>query len=764
MKIEKSSIIPVLGVVGTFAFLFIIILLIYSFYKKELNEAIYTSVLTETKKRLETKVSSFFSLIKRESEAINESLRITLKENVDNAYLTSYSIYSYCKKRGCPDSAIKLLIKNSLKNYRFWHGNGYIFIGELKGKVVLNPFFPEIEGKNMWNWKDLTGTFVYRKFAEIALYSPNNEGFVSYHWYKPGTKVEKKGLAFVKLFKPYGWIIGGTVYAYQVEKELKRHVLSTGKALHSFVISYKDRGKFPFLKSLTLEQLKKGVFLTYRRNFYFISYYPKWKWIIGAYVPNSELLHQVYYLRKQFLVNANRNLLFSIIFVLAIIVLASVSLFKYNSKLNEIEIIEKLKKSRKELLRLTRSLRLTAYKDEVSGLFNRKKLIEDLSKIDVSRNIHFALINIRNFKNLNELFGFEEGDRVLREFGRELKRRVKGKCKECLVYRIRGDKFGLLACNFNDAQFIELVSKIIRELEIKEFEVGGIKFRLDVVAGISKSRENFLVESEIAEEEAKRKGVSLLVFDKVLEHKYLELENNFKIFNYLKEALKEDRVIPYFQPIQEISSGKIVKYEVLMRIETPEGILTPAQFLDVAKKIGIYRKISRTLIHKALEVAKEKGVMITLNLSSEDISDRNMVNWIIAALKRYGVADKVCFEVVETEAFSELKFLENFYHRVKELGAQLAIDDFGSGYSNYHYLVTIKPDFVKIDGSLISKLLESKEVEKMVRYIVMFCKDIGIETVGEFVSSKELYKKLKELGIDYAQGFYIGKPEPEIRV
>ncbi|WP_456456966.1 cache domain-containing protein, partial [Thermovibrio sp.] len=370
MKVKENSIIPVFGVIGAFTFLFGIVLFLYSFYKKELNEAIYTSVLTETKKRLETKVSSVFGLIERESRVMNKTLKETLKENVDNAYLMSYSIYSYCKKRKCPDSVIKLLIKKSLENYRFWHGKGYIFIDELKGKVFLNPLFPQIEGKSLWNWEDLKGTFVHRKFAEIALYSPDNEGFITYYWYKPGTKKETKKFAFVKLFKPYGWIIGGTVYAYQVEDELKKHVFNVGKAFNAFIISYKELSKFPFLRNLNLEQLKNGVFLTYRDRFYFVSYYPKWKWIVGAYVPNSELLQQVYYLRQQFLINANKILLFSTVFILAIIVLASVSLFKYNSKLNE--IIEKLRSSKRELLRLTRSLRLTAYRDDVSGLSNRK--------------------------------------------------------------------------------------------------------------------------------------------------------------------------------------------------------------------------------------------------------------------------------------------------------------------------------------------------------------------------------------------------------
>jgi len=125
----------------------------------------------------------------------------------------------------------------------------------------------------------------------------------------------------------------------------------------------------------------------------------------------------------------------------------------------------------------------------------------------------------------------------------------------------------------------------------------------------------------------------------------------------------------------------------------------------------------------------EKGIRVSVNLSTEDISSRETVEWIVSALKHYDIAEKVCFEVVETEAFSELKILEDFYFKVKELGSYLAIDDFGSGYSNYEYLATVKPDFVKIDGSLISKIPRSKEVEKLVKHIVAFCKDLEIKTI-----------------------------------
>jgi EAL domain-containing protein (putative c-di-GMP-specific phosphodiesterase class I) len=307
------------------------------------------------------------------------------------------------------------------------------------------------------------------------------------------------------------------------------------------------------------------------------------------------------------------------------------------------------------------------------------------------------------------------------------------------------------------------MERLIRSLELHEFEVNKIKFRLDVVSGISKNRDNFLIEAEIAEEEAKKRNLNIFVFDEELKRTYESLEKNLKIAMKLKQALEEKQVIPFFQPIVELSTGEVLEYEALMRIKSPEGYLSPGEFLSVAKKIGIYRKLSRALLEEAFRKSAELGIRISVNLSTEDISSKNMVNWIIGKLKNYKIAEQVCFEVVETEAFNELKILEEFFYKIKEVGALLAIDDFGSGYSNYEYLATIKPDFVKIDGSLISKIPTSKEVEKLVKHIVMFCKDLEIKTIAEFISSRELYEKVKELGVDYGQGFYFGKPSPEIK-
>ena len=735
----------------------------YYFFEKEIQGAIYTTTVAESKKKLSSTVDSAVEMSKTEEKLFVQMAKEEIKSEVENAWAVANAIYLFCKSRGCSKRETAVLIRRALSKVRFFNGEGYIFIDSVKGKVVLNPAYPEIEGKSLWNWKDLRGTYVHRKFEEIALYSPSGEGFVSYYWYLPGSKKTDLKISFIKYFKPLNWIIGAGFYRSYVESKVKEHVLKTLTPFNVFIIDL-DQNKisqFDFLKGLKTSDLKDGVLIEYQNKIYYVKYFPDWNWIVGSYVTGNDLLQTVYYLKEQFLTRVNTALGVSSIFVALIVVAASLGLYRSNREL--VKTVSFLRKREKELRSLSRRLKLTAFKDEITGLPNRKKLLDDVNTLRTSRNLHFALVNIRNFRDVNELFGYEEGNTILREFGRELRRVVKKKERRCSVYRVRGDKFGVLGCDFNDAGFIDLIQRIIRNLEVKDFTVGDISFRLDVVAGISKNPDEFLIESEIAEEEAKNRGIDLYVFDEELKEKFKNLEKNVRIATEIKKALEEDRVIPYFQPIVELSTLKPVKYESLIRIVKSDGtLLNPGDFLPVAKKISIYRRLSRAVLEKAFRIAAEKGVNISVNLSAEDIAGSSMVDWIVAAIKHYEITERVCFEVVETEAFSDIKSLESFYFKIKELGSSLAIDDFGSGYSNYEYLATVKPDFIKIDGSLITKVVTSKEIEKLVAHIVQFAKELEIKTVAEFVSNEEILNKVKSLGIDYGQGFYLGKPSPEI--
>ena len=735
----------------------------YFFFKKEIQNAIYTTTVAESKKKLSSTIDSAVDMAKAEEELFFQMAKSEAKNEVENAWAVANSIYLFCKSRKCSKKETVSLIKKALSEIRFFGGEGYIFIDSIKGKVILNPIYPQIEGKNMWNWKDIKGTYVHRKFEEVVLYSSSGEGFVSYYWYLPGTNQIDLKISFVKLFKPFNWIIGAGFYRSYVECNVKKHVLKTLNPFNIFIVdlNHHNISQLSFLREVNLNSLKKGVLIEYRDKIYYVKYFPDWNWLVGSYVTINDLTKTVFYLKEQFLTKINTALGISSFFVAVIVISASLGLYKVNREL--IRTISFLKKREKKLRELSRRLKLTAFKDDITGLPNRKKLLDDVNNLKTARNLHFALVNIRNFRDVNELFGYDEGNMILREFGRELRRTVKKRNNRCSVYRVRGDKFGVLGCDFNDAGFIDLIQRVIRNLEAKDFVVGDISFRLDVVAGISKNPDDFLIESEIAEEEAKNRGVDLYVFDEELKEKFEKLEKNVRIATEIKKALEEDRVVPYFQPIVELSSLKPVKYESLIRIVKRDGtLLNPGEFLPVAKKISIYRKLSKAVLEKSFKLAAEKKIDISVNLSAEDISDSTMVDWIVAAIKHYDISEKVCFEVVETEAFSDIRNLERFYFRIKELGSSLAIDDFGSGYSNYEYLATVKPDFIKIDGSLITKVVTSKEIEKLVSHIVQFAKDLEIKTVAEFVSSEEILNKVKEIGVDYGQGFYLGKPSPEI--
>ena len=575
----------------------------------------------------------------------------------------------------------------------------------------------------------------------------------------------------LKLFKPYGWVIGGAVYEKSVKDWVERHVLSLFKAFNVFIIDggSSSLNKYSYLKGLTLKDLELGVFVKTNDKFYYLRYYPKWDWIIGSYITSDDLLHQVYYLKEQFLTKASRTVKLLTFGILLVIVISAVGVYRYYKEL--LSRIKDLLVKELAVSRMARRLKLLAYKDDVTRLPNRHKFFKDLPTFKESeKKLHFAIVNIRNFRDINELFGFEGGNEVLKKFAIQLKNTVRkrSKLKNCKakVYRIRGDKFGVLGCSMTDASFIELVQDVIKELEKVEFNVEfneqKVNFRLDLVAGISKNPEELLIEAEIAEELAKKNGLDVYMVDSEVEKIKRTLHKNIQMATLLKQAVESGAVVPYFQPIVNLKTGEVDKYEVLMRIEFEGKVLTPGQFLPVAKKIAIYRKLSKQLIEKALKVAEEKGVNLSINLSSEDLASKSMTDWLINTIQEKGIADKITFEIVETEAFSNIETLEKFYRKVKEIGAYLAIDDFGSGYSNYEYLAIVRPDYIKIDGSLIRRIPESKEVEKLVGYLVAFSKDLGIKTVAEFVSSEEILEKVKELGIDFGQGFYLGKPKSKI--
>jgi EAL domain-containing protein (putative c-di-GMP-specific phosphodiesterase class I) len=244
-----------------------------------------------------------------------------------------------------------------------------------------------------------------------------------------------------------------------------------------------------------------------------------------------------------------------------------------------------------------------------------------------------------------------------------------------------------------------------------------------------------------------------------------EYERNLKLSALVRNAIEKSDIVPYYQAIVDNKTSQVTKYECLARLIDGNGkVLPPQLFIPVAKKIKAYNILTKTIIEKSFSAFKDSDMDFSINLSIEDIMSSEIFKFIIDKLKENSeVSQRVTFELLESEAIGDFKKIERFIGEVKRYGADVAIDDFGSGYSNFSYLTKINVSYIKIDGSLIQDIDVDKNAFLVVETIVRFAKKLGIKTIAEYVWSSTVMDVVKELGIDYSQGFYIDEPSVHIR-
>ncbi|MEA3290123.1 MAG: EAL domain-containing protein, partial [Campylobacterota bacterium] len=221
------------------------------------------------------------------------------------------------------------------------------------------------------------------------------------------------------------------------------------------------------------------------------------------------------------------------------------------------------------------------------------------------------------------------------------------------------------------------------------------------------------------------------------------------------------RIKPFFQPIVDIRTKQPIKYEALVRlIDTDDKIISPFFFLELSKKSKHYTKITKLMIEKSIEFMKKTNHSVSINLSYQDINDKATVEFIVQTLKKHtNIAHMITFELLESDDIENYDELLQFIDTIKSFGCQLAVDDFGSGYSNFTHLFNMKPDIVKIDGSLIKEIDRNENSRNIVQALIDISKKSNIKTVAEFVENEDIDKIIEELGIDYAQGYLYSPPK-----
>jgi len=394
--------------------------------------------------------------------------------------------------------------------------------------------------------------------------------------------------------------------------------------------------------------------------------------------------------------------------------------------------------------------------DDLTGLPNRTKLLQDIKLL---RSPRLAIIDINNFKTINNVYGMETGDAVLLATSQRICEKLDS---NATAYRISGDQFALLATRQLGLEPLKkLVVKIIGHIKHAQFSDDTPELHLTATAGISSAQHNSLIAgAEHALKQAKRTNEEWVV-DESVERDTERQQQNILWAHKLSVALKEDRLKPFFQPIFNNRTGEIIKYEALARIINEDGqIIAPYFFLDAAKQTRQYAMLTRAIIEHSLQAMIGNDHIVSLNFTVEDIRNHSTVEFFKQQIQALDVAGRVVIELTESEGIENYSEVSEFINDIKTFGCRISIDDFGTGYSNFNHLIHLNVDYLKIDGSIIKNINDDQNAELITRTLVDFAQRLGMETIAEFVDSQEVLDKVTEIGVDYSQGFFLGKPAP----
>jgi diguanylate cyclase (GGDEF)-like protein/PAS domain S-box-containing protein len=398
-----------------------------------------------------------------------------------------------------------------------------------------------------------------------------------------------------------------------------------------------------------------------------------------------------------------------------------------------------------------KSLKLAFY-DQLTGLPNRQKIVSDMQKRNPTACIIF---NVDDFKEINDFFGIETGDIVLKQIGQWFER------MNFFPYRIGGDEFAVLFHNnitWNDLR--NRIIALMSLLEEKVFLVDEEMITIQMTVGAAIGNNKLLTRADIALNHAKKSKKTIALY---AEHENVEeiYCANMRMSAAIRQALANRQIVCHYQPIVNFKTGAIDKYETLVRMIDHEGmIVPPALFLTIAKKTKLYPHITIEVVNQACNLFASRDEEFSINLSDSDIRDQRIVKEIINTILKTGTGPRIVFEILESEGIENYEEVAEFITKVKTLGAKIAIDDFGTGYSNFENIIKLNVDYIKIDGSLIQGIAENPRHRIVVETITDFAHKIHAKTIAEFVGSQETYTILKEIGIDFSQGYFTGKPGP----
>jgi len=398
--------------------------------------------------------------------------------------------------------------------------------------------------------------------------------------------------------------------------------------------------------------------------------------------------------------------------------------------------------------------------DPLTKIHNRQFLYEFL-KSNSLKDYALMMLDIDHFKRINDNYGHDIGDKVLISIAQELKSQIRD---DDILVRFGGEEFLILMKKRQGTNFVTAAQRIRKA--VMNHQILNIEQELLVTISIGINpypsyAKDFDEAIKITDEQlynAKTEGRNCVKIANELNRKESQVTQRISDVRY---AIDEGRIKCMYQPIVSVKTGKIVKYELLLRLIDVDGkVVSPMEFLPATRHTSVYTAITKIVLDDAFDVLSHyEDFELTINLDLQDLTNYDIMKLLEETFKDHPhLSQRLFLEILEHEEITEFELIKEQIQKLKKLGFRIAIDDFGSGFANFKYLLHLDIDILKLDGSIIRDINTNKNAYYIVETIADFANKIGIKTVAEQIETQDELDTVKSLGVNFVQGYYLGRP------
>ncbi|WP_333803931.1 EAL domain-containing protein [Sulfurospirillum sp.] len=401
--------------------------------------------------------------------------------------------------------------------------------------------------------------------------------------------------------------------------------------------------------------------------------------------------------------------------------------------------------------------------NDITEVMNPKKQLFDY--INSTKEAVVVLLKIEDFSTVEDFYSTNLVELLELTLGEKL---LDGITKECPFGKIYTLGFGEYAlaidknkCPLSVDMLAQKIKELLKNVETSTIHLNEIEYSVSLLASLAYGGKEPYQSAHFGIKKAERSKINFIVATDLILEMQAQAQVNMGIIVAVKKALSSSGIVSYFQPIIDNKTRKITKFESLVRlVDDHHNLWFPSDFLDISKKGRYYTQITQRVLDNSFQALYQTEAGITINLSAVDIEEKVTRKKLISLLDVHKEhAHRITFELLEDANVKEFETIKQFIKEVKACGVSIAIDDFGSGYSNFERLLDYEPDIIKIDGSLIKNIATDDYSISIVKTIVGFANEHGIKTVAEFVENETIFTILCDLGVDYSQGYYFSKPK-----